>query len=421
MKKNLNTLINTHTQYYPWVLISLSALFLIYKYILQVSPSVMTHNLMAFFNIGGAALGNLAATFFYTYMIFQLMAGPIIDRYSPKWITIGAILLCALGALVFSMTHELVYAMLGRAMIGVGAAFATVSYLKITAMWFRPNQFAFVSGLLATAAMVGAIFGEAPLAALVTTIGWRHAMLCCAILGIVIAVFFLFIAKDHSSKNVTAISTMESLKWHNIATVLSSKTNWILTFYSGLAFTPVTVLGGLWGPAFLEEAYSISRTQAASLISLIFFGLAFGGPLFGFLSDRLEKRFPLMLFGTGMSLICILLVLYVTLKSILFLGVLLFLFGLGIGAFMLCFAIAKEMNLAVVTGTVIALINTGDGIFGSFTEPLSGKLLDLLWTGQIKEGMHVFSVYEYRVALSLLPLYLLIAVVLLFFIPEKNR
>ena len=36
-------------------------------------------------------------------------------------------------------------------------AFATVSYMKMTSLWFKPNQFAFVGGLLATAAMLGAV------------------------------------------------------------------------------------------------------------------------------------------------------------------------------------------------------------------------------------------------------------------------
>ena len=37
---------------------------LFYKYILQIFPSVMTHQLMTQYHLNGAALGNLTAAFF---------------------------------------------------------------------------------------------------------------------------------------------------------------------------------------------------------------------------------------------------------------------------------------------------------------------------------------------------------------------
>jgi hypothetical protein len=59
------------------------------------------------------------------------------------------------------------------------------------------------------------------------------------------------------------------------------------------------------------------------------------------------------------------------------------------------------------------MINSGDSIFGSFTEPLLGKFLDLHWGGAIVNGVHVFTAPDYRLALSVLPVYLLISVFLL--------
>ena len=140
---------------YPWIVITFCALFLFYKYVLQVSPSVIVHDLMRRYHLDGAGLGNLAATFFYTYLVVQLFAGPLLDRLSARLLTACSILLCAVGVIWFSHAPTLLQAMIARGLIGAGAAFATVSYLKIAAIWFEPQKFAFVSGLLATAAMVG--------------------------------------------------------------------------------------------------------------------------------------------------------------------------------------------------------------------------------------------------------------------------
>ena len=72
------------SQIYPWIVILLCALFAFYKYVLQVSPSVMTTDYMHQFHVNGAGLGNLAATYFYAYLIAQLFAG-LLDRYSRSF------------------------------------------------------------------------------------------------------------------------------------------------------------------------------------------------------------------------------------------------------------------------------------------------------------------------------------------------
>ena len=56
-----------------WTIWLLSAIFMFFKFSLEVSPSVMTSNLMTSFNISGAALGNLAACYFYAYLILQML------------------------------------------------------------------------------------------------------------------------------------------------------------------------------------------------------------------------------------------------------------------------------------------------------------------------------------------------------------
>src|SRR5258708_427118 len=124
-------------KYYPWIVIVLCSFFLFYKYVLQVSPSVMTKDLMSEFNVHGAGLGNLAATYFYAYLVAQLFVGPLLDRYSPRILTTIAIVICAFGAFAFANTQSLFSAEIARALMGVGTAFATVSYMKMSAMWFR--------------------------------------------------------------------------------------------------------------------------------------------------------------------------------------------------------------------------------------------------------------------------------------------
>jgi len=106
---------------YLGVIWIISAGFLFYKYLIQVSPSVMTHDLMRAFQVNGAGLGNLSAFYFYAYLLMQIPVGVMIDKYSPRLLTTLAIILCSLATFVFSHTHTLWLACLSRALMGAGS------------------------------------------------------------------------------------------------------------------------------------------------------------------------------------------------------------------------------------------------------------------------------------------------------------
>lgn len=405
--------------YYPWIVIALCASFLFYKYILYVSPGIMTQDLMDVFHIDGTQLGNLAAVYFYGYLVVQIFAGPLLDKYGSHKITTVAILVCALATWVFSQSHDLSNALIARSFIGMGVAFATVNYLKMTAEYFDPRHFAFVSGLLTTAVMFGAVFGEAPLVVVLHAIGWRKMLLGVAILGVIIAALFFMVVKDKVSLRETRTS---SVQWNkkDLLSVLTSRQNWLLFCYAGLAFSPLAVLGGLWGNPFLQTADHLSLEQASILLSWVFVGLGLGSPILGLISDKLGKRKIVMQVSVFLSFLSLAPVIYCQSLSLVTIGFLMFSFGFFTGAFMLAFAVAKDTNTLLMTATVVAMINTGSDIFGAVTEPLVGKFLDLHWTGTLVNGVRDFSLQDYRMAFCVLPLYLVLAGFLLFFVKEPK-
>lgn len=410
--KNTSELTQTQSNYTAWLVVALCASLLFYKYVLNVFPSVMTDELIATFHVSGASLGNLAAFFFYAYLITQLFVGVLLDRFGSRYLAGIATLIAASGVFIFAYSHEFTTAAIGRCMMGIGAAFATVTYLKVTTTWFRVEQRAFVGGLLATAVMLGAVFGEAPLAWLVDQWGWRASLLLCGTIGLVIALLFLCCVRDKPQTSEQAPSPANQLCWQDIKQVLKNPQNWLLTLYSGFAFAPFATLGGLWGNPFLQAAYDSSRTQAGFLISMSFIGFGLGGPALGFLSDRLGERRPIMQLGLVLSLIPLLLTIYIPMNLII-LACCLFLFGFGTGTFMLGFTLGRELNKALVAATVIALINTGDALMGAISEPLVGKLLDLNFSGAAITNPHAFPLQDYHYALLPLPLYLILAFVFL--------
>jgi len=404
--------------FYATFVVGLCALFLFYKYVLQIFPSIIATELMQTFSLSGAQLGNLAASFYYAYMITQLFAGILMDKFSTRKLTACAIACCAMGALLFSQMHSELNAALARGLMGAGVAFATISYLKMAAIWFPARYYALVSGLLATAAMTGAVFGQTPLALLMNEMGWRHCLFWVGICGLVLALVFLLCVRDTNKQSRE--EETPSLTRQDLLEVLKNKQNWLLTLYSGLAFSPLAVFGGLWGNPFLQQAYDLDKTQASTLISLIFIGLGVGSPLFGSFADRFGSRRMVLFSGIFTSLVAITILLYCTPVSLTVTGTLLFLFGFGTGAFMLVFTMGKETNKLYLTATVMAMINTSDAFLDALTEPLIGKLLDLSGS-EVVHGVTQFSLQGFHIALSVLPMYLLAGIVLLKWMKEPNR
>jgi sugar phosphate permease len=278
-----------------------------------------------------------------------------------------------------------------------------------------------MAGLMMTVAMLGAVGGQAPLSLFIHSVNWRTAMEVIALIGLGLAFLFWIVVRDKESeqKKEKSISGSNGL-WESLRSVLQNRQSWWLSIYSGFAFAPVMVFGGLWGVSFTQDAFNLSHTVAAQAVSLIFIGFAVGAPVFGWFSDLVGKRRAVMFWGTLLSLVTISAVIYAPSFSHLFLNILLFLFGFSISSFLLCFTMIQELHAVALAATAIGFMNAFDAFFGAFSDPLAGKILDMHWSGAMVDGARVFSLSDYQMAFIVIPIYLVIALISLKWIKETH-
>lgn len=402
---------------YPWIIWTIAASFFFYKYLIQVSPSVMTDDLMKAFQVHGAGLGNLSAFYFYAYLVMQIPVGIMLDRYSPRLLTTAAIFICSISTFIFSQTDTFWLACLSRALMGAGAAFAAVSCFKLAALWFSPKRFALVSGMFMTAAMLGAVGGQMPLSLLVQKAGWRVALEIVSAMGACLGIIYFLILRDKPQKLAPVRRNKEKVS-HLLKRIITNRQAWALSLYSGLAFAPVSVFGGLWGVPFLETAYHLTRTDAALAVSFIFIGFAAGAPFWGWFSDYIRRRKPVLFVGTFSALLCLSIVLYSPHLILSALIILLFLFGFGASGFFTSFAMIRELFPIVLVATVLGIMNTFNAVFEALFEPVVGAILDWTWDGTAVNGMHHFSIQGYHLSLLILPASLILSLLTLTLIKE---
>lgn len=389
--------------YRPWLIWALGAGFFLAEYFARVSPSVMLPDLMRTFNANALALGTLSACFYLAYIPMQLPVGMLVDRFGPHRLLTTMALLCGLACLLFGTARNLHLAQLSRFLMGFSASFAFVGTLKLALMWFPANRFGLLAGLTQALGMLGAVIGEAPTAILVNHAGWRVTMFIMSGIILLLGIFIGLIVRD---KPVVSKIIMEKPigLLTGLFMVMKNSQTWLNGFYVGLLYAPSAAFAELWGVNFLTQSYHLSRPLAGAAIGTIFIGWTIGGPITGWLSDRIGRRKPMLLLSSLFGIIFMSAVIFIPHLSITAIFILLFCYGLTNTGVAISYAVASEINAPNISGTSIAFANMASVLIGACFQPIIGWLLDLLWHGTVYHGVHTFTAGEYRWALLALPL-----------------
>ena len=403
-----------------WAMWGLGAAFFFAEYFARVSPGVMVPNLMRDLHVTALTLGSLSAFFYYAYLSMQIPVGILVDRYGPRRLLIAATLICGAGCFWFAGVDRLIWAEISRFVMGFGAAFAFVTSLKLAAQWFPASRLGLIVGMTQALGMLGAAVGEQPVAALVEGVGWRHSMRLMALVFLVLAMFMFFIVRDRKTTAVVATEENTRAMWQGLAKVLRNSQSWLNAAYAGFVFAPTAAFAELWGVSFLKHAYQVSTQLAAVAVGMIFIGWGFGGPLAGWLSDRMAKRLPVMI---GSSVVCWIIttcVIYMPHLNIPAVILLLFLYGICNAGVAVSYTLAGEINTKALAGTSMAFANMASVLVGASLQPVIGWFLDLSWDGAMSKGVPSYSAHDFRMALVVLPICSLLGILFSFLVKETH-
>lgn len=389
------------------VIYAITVIFLFYEIGLQMSPGVMTDDLMRDFGIGAQTLGIMSSCYFISYSFMQIPVGILFDRFGPRFLTTLAILVCAAGAFFFATTHTVSFAALGRFFMGFGSAFAFVCVLVASARWFAPVYFALLVGIAQLLAALGAIGGSYPFSYAVNIYGWRPVMSFLAVLGVVLAVAAFLIVKDFPRKTLQRKQKHAAFLRHLWDAFVHGQTWWI-ALYAFCGWGPAVVIAGLWGVPFLMARFGVMNTEAAGAISMLWIGFGLASPIVGWLSDWMKRRTILTTISAAVGFITTAILLYMPGISFGWAYVLLFFFGVAASGQLLTFALVRDINKPAVTASAIGFNNMAVVIGGFIFQPLVGWILSSGWDGTMHHGVQVYSIHDYQVSLAIVPLCYLI-------------
>ncbi|CEG58488.1 Major facilitator family transporter [Legionella fallonii LLAP-10] len=414
-----------------WLICGLGAIFYSYEYLLRIAPSVMEHSLREHFNLNATGYGLLSSIYYFAYVPMQLPVGVLLDRFGPKRLLTIACFICVLGTFLFTGSNVFWIAATGRFLVGFGSAFAFVGVLKLATIWLPENRLAMVSGMTSALGPIGAMLGDNFLELFVDQLGWIKTLNITAFFGIVLTVVLWMGIHDKKGQHRQS-GTVPSIKkgMIDLGIIIRNKQIWVNGMYGCLVYLPTTVFAELWGIPYLKHAHGLSSHAAGLANSLLFLGFIIGAPVMGYISDKLARRkFP-MLFGAAGAAIIMMMILYFPGLSEFNVQILMFLLGLLYSAQAIVFAVGRELSPGEAAGTAMAVTNMIVMLGAMFLQPLVGRLLDFSLSTHIGDAavtgatidnlQRLYTVDDYQFALSIIPLGILIAAILTFFLKETH-
>jgi sugar phosphate permease len=408
----MTTHIHARMRRLRWTSYTLVVLGYMLAFFHRMAPAAIAGDLQQSFQASGAALGALAAAYFYTYTVMQIPIGVMADTLGVrKIVAIGAIV-AGLGSLLFGLADTLTAASMGRVLVGLGVSAMFISLMKLNSVWFHDRHFGTVGGMSILLGNLGSVLAAAPLVWAVTHTSWRNVFVAVGLFSLLLGVLVWFLV--HSNPGEAGLPTMRELEgkeshprhhghWYDgLLKVMRNRATWP-GFWPNLGIGgSLFAFAGLWAIPYLRDVHGMERTVAANHTTLLLISFAVGAMLSGLLSDRLGKRMPVILGGIALYVLCWLPIVFAWhlppgLSYPLFAAM-----GLGASGFTLTWSSVKEVNPPALSGMATSVINTGSFLGAAVLQPLVGWAMDQRWDGKLLAGARVYSEQNYQIGLGIM-------------------
>jgi len=398
---------NRESPGYRWLIFWIIALGYVLVYFHRLCPAVVAVDMMRDLKAGGALTGFLGAAYFYPYAVMQLPAGLLSDSWGPRKTITVFFVVAFLGSLLLGTAPSVLWAIVGRTLVGFGVAMLFVPAMKILAEWFTKKEFAFMTGILMAMGGIGSLTAATPLALLSAAIGWRKSFLAVGGFTLVLAFLVWVFVQDRPEKPVETVDPGHPSQDHKkesllegVRRVLSTPAFWPLAVWFFFNCAVFFSFGGLWGGPYLMHVYGFTRDAAGRILSMIAVGMIIGSPLLSYVSSSIFKArkpvivlsslwvlaatalltfFPDRIPGYGLYLVCLILGIFSS--AVVVIG----------------FTANKELFPVRIAGTATGLVNLFPFAGGAVFQPILGYTLERY--GKF-EG--AFTVQGYRMAFAVL-------------------
>jgi MFS family permease len=372
------------------------------SYLYRTINALIATQLSTSMQLGASELGLLTAVYFLSFAAVQLPIGVALDRYGPRRVQGGLLLVAAVGAALFASAESLALLIVGRALIGLGVAGALIGGLKALVLWFPKERLPLYNGCFVMIGALGAVTATAPAETLVDAMGWRgfFALLAAATAGCAAGILVLW-------PEGARLPPRSSRGFVGLKLIYADPRFWRLAPLSTLCISTAWALQGLWAAPWLADVQRLDRPAIVRHLLVMALALCAGAFLFGIAADRLRRlgvRTQALLASLGAAFTAALLALVLQLPVS---SYLVWAAVASVGAAtVLSYSILAEYFPSEITGQATAALNIFH-IGGAFVLQYAFGLVIGMWGS--KGGHYPPAAYQTAFALILVPQLLALA------------
>ncbi len=256
------------------------------SYLLRNANAVIAPELVRELSVSSASLGLLTSAYLLAFGAFQLPLGILLDRYGPRRVEAGLLVVAAAGSAFFALGGNLPQLALARAAVGLGVSACLMASFKAFSVWFPRERLPSLNAAVMVAGSLGALSATTPLSIAVPVLGWRGVFFVLAGLALAAAVgIFSTPERAQASSGETFGQQFAALSG-----IVRSPVFWRYapptTFFVG----GFMALQGLWAVPWLMHVGGHSREAAALHLMVATAGMMCGFLFIALFIGSLQRR-----------------------------------------------------------------------------------------------------------------------------------
>lgn len=349
------------------------------------------------FHIQATGLAILAVTQIATYMVLQIPAGHLLDRFGPRsMMTVGSLLMAA-GQLVLAFSDHYGLAIAARIMIGAGDAPIFLSAGRLIAHWFPARRVPVLMQVTGLIGQGGQLATAIPVAWLLHSHGWTAVFSTLAALGLVGAVIAATKVRMPRPEPGSVAEERERF-WTSIRTATAHVGTHLGFWTHFLPPFSANVIALLWGVPFFVTAQGLTPAQASALLIVLTLSAMASGPVAGVLTARhpLRRTWLVLASALATAVAWIVLLSFDTPRPWWQLALFCVVIGTGGPISLVGMDFARSYAPAARLGTASGFVN-----MGGFSSTIAGVLLvGLVLQVVSPAGATTYTLNEYRIAFA---------------------
>lgn len=365
------------------------------------------------YNLTLAATAMFSSSFYWSYIISQIPAGILVDKFGIKRVMIVSSAIFSVAMLIATLAHNESMLLTYRILAGFGGGFAILCAIKAIVIWLPNRLFPAFTGLTQFVLYVGATLSATPLVFLARHLSISQIMALILIISVILLLVSIFIIRvhpDYSKQNKQNGQKISSLK--DIVTVFKNKQIWFNGLYCFTIYGTTVLFADLWGIKYLQLT-GFSQANAGYCTSLIFIGVAISSPIWGAIASVFdgEKKFLLITPIFGFFIVTYLLFFNTSFPVAVILCIL---FGSVQAVQVLNYSALRNTVSATQIATGLAVVNMFLPLSGGILQPATGALIT-----HLKQSHE--TLYAFQSTLIIIPILMILSFIIALFIKDSNN